>query len=206
MKRGVLTPNKFGAVCFLLWFFAVGVGAQTKTAAAGTPATVASVETPATVAPVETSATNDGPFSLTAQAMALPGGGETVAASDVGATYAITNAISLRSDNILAPSNGVQMYTGGVQWFPNLSGFLAKTKLNPKQFQFYLTGSAGIDRLVPSTGPSQQHIALLAGGGINYSPSSNGVFSVNLAEVRYAHIPGLANSTAIVSSGVNLTF
>jgi len=197
MKKGVLAPNKFGAVCFLLCFFAVGTGAQTTTAAAGTPATGASAEM---------SATNQGPFSLTAQAMALPGDGQTVAASDVGATYAITSTISLRSDNILAPSNGVQMYTGGVQWFPNLSGFLAKTKLNPKQFQFYLTGSAGIDRLVPAAGPSQQHIALLAGGGINYSPSSNGVFSVNLVEVRYAHIPGLANSTAIVSSGVNLTF
>ncbi len=196
MKRGVLAPNKFGAVCFLLCLFALGTSAQTTTTAAD----------PATGAPAGTPATNQGPFSLTAQAMALPGGGETVAASDVGATYAITNTISLRSDNILTPSNGVQMYTGGVQWFPNISSFLSKTKLNAKQFQFYLTGSAGIDRVVPASGPSQQHIALLAGGGINYSPSSNGVFSVNLAEVRYAHVPGFANSTAIVSSGVSLTF
>ncbi len=147
--------------------------------------------------------TNQGSFSLNAQAVALPGGGQTVAATDVGFTKAITSNFSLRDDNILAPSNGVQFYGGGANYFLP-TRFLAKTLLDPKSFQPYVTASAGVDRIVPASGPSQQHIAFLIGGGLNYKPA-NGVW-VNLFEARYAKLPGLANSTAIVSSGFTLNF
>jgi opacity protein-like surface antigen len=146
---------------------------------------------------------NQGSFSLNAQAVALPGGGQTVAATDVGATFAITTNFSLRDDNILAPSNGMQFYGGGGNYFLPTS-FLAKTKLSPSSFQPYVTASLGVDRIVPASGPSQQHIAFLIGGGLNYKPTS-GVW-VNLFEARYAKLPGLAVNTAIVSSGFTLNF
>jgi hypothetical protein len=146
---------------------------------------------------------NQGSFSLNAQAVALPGGGQTVAATDVGFTKAITPNLSLRDDNILAPSNGMQFYGGGGNYFLP-ARFLAKTLLDPKSFQPYVTICIGIDRVVPASGSSQQHIAFLAGGGLNYKPA-NGVW-VNLFEARYAKLPGVANDTAIISSGLTLNF
>lgn len=147
--------------------------------------------------------TNNGSFSLTAQAVALPGGGQTVAATDVGFTKQITTNFSLRDDNVLAPSNGLQFFGGGGNYFLPTS-FLKKTKLNPGNFQPYLTGSIGVDRIVPAAGSSQQHIAFLIGGGLNYK-ASNGMW-VNLFEARYAKLPGLASNTAIISSGFSLNF
>jgi hypothetical protein len=165
---------------------------------AGLLAAQTTSSTPAVVPP-----TNQGSFSLNAQAVALPGGGQTVAATDVGFTKALTPDFSLRDDNILAPSNGMQFYGGGANYFLPTS-FLAKTLLDPISFQPYVTASVGVDRIVPASGPSQQHIAFLIGGGLNYKPA-NGVW-INLFETRYAKLPGLANSTAIVSSGFTLQF
>jgi hypothetical protein len=147
--------------------------------------------------------TNQGSFSLSAQAVALPGGGQTVAATDVGFTKAITPNLSLRDDNILAPSNGMQFYGGGGNYFLPAS-FLKKTVLDPSSFQPYVTATVGVDRIVPATGPSQQHIGFLVGGGLNFKPAS-GVW-VNLFEARYAKLPGLASNTALISSGFTLSF
>lgn len=147
--------------------------------------------------------TNSGSFSLTAQAVALPGGGQTVAATDVGFTKQITANFSLRDDNVLAPANGLQFYGGGGNYFVP-TGFLKKTKLNPSDFQPYVTACLGVDRIVPATGPSRQHIGFLIGGGLNYK-ATNGVW-VNLFEARYAKLPGMANNTAIISSGFSLNF
>lgn len=161
----------------------------------------------ATVASAQTDGpTNAGKFSITANAVALPGGGQTVAATDVGGTFAVTNHLSFRSDNLLAPANDLQGYFGGVQYFLPTAKLLKKTTLNAKSFQFYLTGSVGVERIVPATGPNKQHIGVLAGGGANFDPTGSGKFSLNLFEVRYARLPGIAQNTAIVSSGLTLTF
>ena len=187
MKRAVLAA--FAALCVFGFIGALPAAAQTQTT---TPAPVAG----------ETPSSPQGSFSLTAQAVALPGGGQTVAGTVVGFTKSITGTVSLRNDDLLAPGSNLQGYFGGAQWFPNASKLLAKTKLTG--LQPYITGSVGIDRIVPASGPSQQHIAFLAGGGLNYTPSSGP--TVNLFEVRYARLPGLANNTAIVSSGFTLNF
>ncbi len=180
MKRTVIAV--FALVCL---FSAIPAAAQSSSSEAAAPPT------------------NQGSFSLTAQAVALPGGGQTVAATDVGATFQVTTNFSLRDDNLLAPSNGMQFYGGGANYFLPTS-FLKNSKLNPSSFQPYVTGSIGVDRIVPATGPSQQHIAFLIGGGLNYKPAT-GVW-VNLFEARYAKLPGLANNTAIISSGFTLNF
>jgi hypothetical protein len=52
----------------------------------------------------------------------------------------------------------------------------------------------------------QQHFAAVAGGGVNYDPTSSGNFSLNLIEVRWGHFPGFNNSTALISSGVKLSW
>jgi hypothetical protein len=180
-------------------FLFAGLAAAQTTTLTTEPSAHASTSTSATSAPP----TNQGSFSLSAQAVALPGGGQTVAATDVGFTKAIAPNFSLRDDNILAPSNGMQFYGGGGTYFLPTS-VLSKTLLDPNSLQPYLTASIGVDRIVPASGPSQQHIAVLVGGGLNYKPASG--MWVNLFEARYARLPGLANNTAIVSSGFTLNF
>jgi hypothetical protein len=187
-------------IALAAYFLVAGLAAaQTGTTRPADTSNSASTSTSTASAPP----TNQGSFSLSAQAVALPGGGQTVAATDVGFTKAITPNFSLRDDNILAPSNGMQFYGGGGTYFLPTS-IISKTLLDPSSLQPYVTASIGVDRIVPASGPSEQHIAFLMGGGLNYKPA-NGVW-VNLFEARYAKLPGLANNTAIVSSGFTLNF
>ena len=146
---------------------------------------------------------NQETFSLTAQPVALPGGGHTVAGTVAGFTFSPTPNVDLRSDNIFVAGSGFKGFFGGFNYrlpilstklnnvSPNVSGF---------RFQFYLTASAGIDQITSGSGKTQQHYAFLAGGGVNYDLTASGKFSFG-AEVRYAKLPGLANNTAIVSVG-----
>lgn len=138
-------------------------------------------------------------FSINASVVALssPASGA-IPASDVGGTFCVTDKLALREDSILAPAADLQAHLGGVNYaLPNI--WLAKTKLDPAQFQFYLTGSIGV-----GIAGDSQHIAALAGAGANYDPLKSGKFSVNLFEVRWAKLPGFNNSTAIFSSGIGL--
>jgi hypothetical protein len=195
MRRAVL------AVVAAVWLLSLSVLAVPTIFPGACRANAQSSSTPAPLAG-QAPTSPQGSFSLTAQAVALPGGGQTVAGTVVGFTKQLTSTVSLRNDNILAPGSSFQGYFGGVQWFPNASKLLAKTKL--RGLAPYVTGSVGVDRIVPATGPSQQHIAFLLGGGMNFTPPSGP--TINLFEVRYAKLPGLANSTAIVSSGFTLNF
>jgi hypothetical protein len=143
-------------------------------------------------------------FQLSAKVMSLPGGGVTSVATDIGATFAVTNNWLLRSDNILAPAVNLQGFFGGIQGpIPYAGKYLAKTNLDPKHFQPYITASLGAAHIVKASADSQQ-FAVLAGGGANYDPSGSGKFTINLFEARWAKLPGFANSTVIVSSGINL--
>jgi hypothetical protein len=145
--------------------------------------------------------TTQGTFSLAASAVALPGGVQTVAGTLLGQTFAVANTVSLRATEVMAPGLSMNAFLGGVQWFPNLTKILAKTKISTSQFQPYLTCSGGEDTL--STG---NHFAVTCGGGANYDPTNTGHFNVNLFEIQYARFPGATGSTAIISSGVRLTF
>lgn len=146
-------------------------------------------------------------FSLTSQAVALPGGHETVAATIVGATYNVTKNVALRSDNMMVPGSNLQAYFGGVEYTLDASKLLAKTSLPVNEFQPYVTASAGVDVVTPSGfAATQQHYAFLAGAGINYDPANTGHFAINLIEVRWAKLPGYANSTVVIASGVKLNF
>lgn len=150
--------------------------------------------------PSTNAATNSGQFTISASAVSLGASTGTTAVADVGGTFAVTTNLSLRSDNIVGSPN--QGYFGGFQYFLPAKKLLAKTNFDPATFQFYLTGSGGE---VLANG--LKHPGWLAGGGINYDPTHNGKFSVNLVEVRAARLPYVANGvTALVSAGVKLGF
>lgn len=146
-------------------------------------------------------------FSLTAQPIALPGGHQTVAGTVAGMTFTPTANFDLREDNILAPGANFQGFFGGFNYrLPIISTAVnnISPNLNGYRFQFYVTGSAGVDRI---TLPAQtkQHYAFLAGGGVNYDLTGTGRWTMGF-ELRYAKFPGNANNTVVVSMGPELHF
>lgn len=158
-------------------------------------------DTPPAVAPSST-------FSLSAQAIALPGNHQTVAGTIMGAKFNLSPNLALRSDNLLVPASDLQGYYGGFDYvLPSISNKIQNTSstLDGNHLQVYLTASAGINRIVPAVGTSQQHYSFLAGGGLRYDPLGSKNFSVNV-EVRWAKLPGYANSTVIVSASPTLRF
>ena len=161
---------------------------------------------PAAVATTPNPSTNLPTFTLNASVVTLPAGNQVSAATDIGGTFAVTDKLSLRSDNILAPAVNLGAYFGGIQYALPTAKLLAKTNLDPAHFQFYATASAGQARIQVGSSDPVAHFAALAGGGANYDPSGTGKFSVNLFEVRWAKLPGLSNSTVIVSSGLKIGF
>ena len=152
-------------------------------------------------APTPNPATTLSNFTLSASVVSLPGGGSTFPASDVGGTFAVTKTFWLRADNIVAPGPSMTANYGGVQYALPLAKLLKNTNLNANSFQFYATASLGSSRLA-----SGNHISELVGGGINYSPTGNGHFTTNIAEIRWAKFPGFSNSTVVFSTSLNWTF
>jgi len=150
-------------------------------------------------------------FSLTGQAIALPGNHQTVAASVSGLTFTPTPNFDLREDNVLVPGTNLMGFFGGFNYrLPAISTALNNVSptLNGYSFQFYLTGSAGVDRISPPAGsslPVAQHYAFLAGIGFNYKLSKGGAWTFG-GEARYAKLPGYANNTAIIGVGPTLHF
>jgi len=141
-------------------------------------------------------------FSLTAQPVALPGNHQTVAGTVAGVTFTPTANFDLREDNILAPGQNFQGFFGGFNYrLPAISTKLnnVSPNVNGYRFDFYITASAGVDRITLPTNTAQ-HYAFLAGGGITYDLTNSGTWTLGV-EVRYAKLPGLANNTAIVSVG-----
>lgn len=152
-------------------------------------------------------------FSLTGQAVALPGNHQTVPATVSGITMTVTPNFDLREDNVITSDAGLMGFFGGFNYrLPILSTKLnnASPTLNGNAFQFYITASAGVDRLsIPAFGSTAastaQHYAFLAGGGVNYRITAGGAWTFG-AEIRYAKLPGYQNNTAIVSVGPTLHF
>ena len=119
--------------------------------------------------------------SVGASALGLSGNNNAEAGTDVLATAVIWKSLTLRSDNILVPATSAAIFTGSVQYpFSNL---LAKT--NFPELEPYLTCGAGVNRLSPAGAAAYTNLAVLCGGGLNYTPT--GGVKVNLFEIRWLH-------------------
>lgn len=170
--------------CFLM-LFASAAFAQTATTTPTTPQVT--------------------PVSFTATAIALPGGGTTIAAAETGVLVNVTNNFSLRDKNVVG--SNFQYFGGGFNYYlPSLSTALNNISptLDGLRFQFWITGSAGVDRVTQSS-LTNEHYAFTAGGGVSYALSASGTWTLG-AEVEYAKFPGLANNTAIVKLGPSIHF
>lgn len=145
------------------------------------------------------------PVALTATAVSLPGNQTTVAAAETGFLVNVTNNFSLR-DKTLVGSN-FQYFGGGFNYYlPSLSTALNNISptLNGLKFQFWITGSAGVDRVTQGSS-TNEHYGFTAGGGVSYALSASGAWTLG-AEVEYVKFPGLTNNSAIVKLGPTLHF
>jgi hypothetical protein len=131
--------------------------------------------------------TNESKFTLDSKALGLSGGGTTVAATDIGVTFALTKNLSVRSDNILIGDNGnsgpsgpTQMFLAGVQYHLPSDWLIKHTWIDPQKFQLYAVAQLGVSRATDSN-----QLAGSAGGGANYDPTGSGKFLINLFEVRW---------------------
>lgn len=140
--------------------------------------------------------------SIGAAALGLTNSKQADAGTDIVLNFNLKGKLDLRSDNILSPGPGLQFYGGGFQ-YSFLENQLAKTNL--KGLQPYMTGSVGVDRIVPATPTpnAQSHIGFLVGGGLNWK-NANGV-TINVVEVRYADFPGYGRKP-VVSGGLSYMF
>ena len=147
-------------------------------------------------------------FSLGSSAFGLGGSSSAQPAADVVLSLnpglpGKLSSLSLVSDSLMDPSGDFQYYGGGVRFdLPNSAW--SKTNLAP--LSFYVRGTVGADRLVPPSGPSASHIAVMAGGGVEWK-LSNGV-QFNMVEVDWFHAPGSpwGNNAPAVSGGVSYLF
>jgi hypothetical protein len=147
-------------------------------------------------------------FTMSSTAVSLPGGKSTVAGTDTQMLLNITPSFSLRDSNFISPiGNGFQYFGGGFRYnLNNLSKNLnnMSTTLNGFRFQFYFTGTVGVDRVTVSN-TTKQHYGTTIGGGVSYALTSTGTWQLG-AEVEYAKFPGLNNNTAIVKLGPSIHF
>lgn len=142
-------------------------------------------------------------FSIGASALGVSPSSDASPASDVTLSLKFTSRVSLRSDNLLAPSADLQFYGGGIQ-VDLPTKLLAKTPL--AQLQPYAFGVLGSDRIVPASGASQAHVGFFAGMGLDWKV--NATMRMKLIEVGDLHTPGApwgANAPA-VSGGLSLFF
>ena len=144
-------------------------------------------------------ATNNGQFTLAAKVVPLFAKTGTIPAADLGGTFAISKNLSLRSDNIVAANQ--QGYFGGFQYFLSSPKLLAKTNFDPTTFQFYLSASGGL-----INNGTTQRPGFLAKGGVNYDPTHQGHFTVNLVEagVISGSIVNQGGVKPVISGGISL--
>jgi len=148
-------------------------------------------------------------FNIGAAAFGLGGATQATPASDViltlnpGLTQKFLSSLELRSDSVLAPGAGLQFYSGGFQYKVPYA-LPVSSPLHP--LSFYADVELGVDRIVPTAGPSQTHFSFMAGGGVNWT-LSNGV-TVNLIEINDLHAPGSpwGNDAPAIAGGVSYVF
>ena len=116
--------------------------------------------------------------------------------ADFGKTKA--NHLYVQGHELLAPTPGLSIYVGGLQFEPDLTALLKRTNLPVSNVGVYFNGAAGNG--VPSSGGS--HISFLAGGGVKYALTSTLTWqSLNVQYFRYG-----SNNGAAISTGLSFIF
>lgn len=158
-----------------------------------------------TTTPPPPTGTGQPNFSISGNVLGLSVNGAATPATIIGATFKVTDNVSLVSRNMLVPAfNWTGLY-GGVQYVLPTTNLLKNTTLNSANFQFYANAMLGESRYSVGTNVTN-HVGTWLGFGANKAVS--GAFTVNIVDVGWMHAPGLGNSKnyPVVSTGLQLNW
>jgi hypothetical protein len=163
------------------------------------------VSAQAQAATTSTTASASNGFAATSEAVAIRYSGEWSVGTHVTESYDFAdfgktkaNHLYVQGHELLAPTPGLSIYAGGLQFEPDLTALLKRTNLPASNFGVYFNGAAGNG--VPSSGGS--HISFLAGGGVKYALTSALTWqSLNVQYFRYG-----SNNGAAISTGLSFVF
>jgi hypothetical protein len=163
------------------------------------------VSAQAQAATTSTTASASNGFAATSEAVAIRYSGEWSVGTHVTESYDFAdfgktkaNHLYVQGHELLAPTPGLSIYAGGLQFEPDLTALLKRTNLPASNFGVYFNGAAGNG--VPSSGGS--HISFLAGGGVKYALTSALTWqSLNVQYFRYG-----SNNGAAISTGLSFIF
>jgi hypothetical protein len=152
----------------------------------------------------QTTSTSNG-FTASSEAVAVRYAGEWSVGTHVTESYDFAdfgksklNRLYLQGHELLAPTPGLSIYAGGLQFEPDLTALLKKTNVPAGNFGVYFNGAVGNG--VPSSGGS--HISFMAGGGVKYALTSALTWqSLNAQYFRYG-----SNNGAAISTGLSFIF
>lgn len=109
-----------------------------------------------------------------------------------------TEHLFVEGKELIGAQSGINAYTGGIKFQPDLSKLLAKTNVPADTFGIYFSASGGGGTF--STGGA--HAAYMVGGGIEYRSSST--LSWNPLQVQYVRIGN--QNAAVISTGLSFLF
>jgi hypothetical protein len=169
------------------------------------PARAQAASSPTT--PTTTSSAPALSFTASSSAIGMRLGGTTAVGTDIGETLAFTKSLSLRGDQILAPTLNFSGYYGGAVWQPDLTKVLAKTTLPANAFSLFARGAAGVSTNgAAPAGQTGTHISFVAGGGVNYATPVS--LKITALEIDYLRAPGFGGSGngQVYSAGLSFLF
>jgi hypothetical protein len=182
--------NKVGLVLLMIGLGALCAGrlqAQTMVPIPGTPTVTAATFTGGSDVIALHYAGTWGTGNLTTESFDL---------MDFGKTK--SEHLFLEGKELIGAQSGINAYTGGVKFQPDLSKLLAKTNVSPNSFGLYFSGSGGVGTL--NAGGS--HLAYMVGGGIEYR--ANSTLNWNPLQVQFVRIGN--QNAAVISTGLSFLF
>ena len=151
-----------------------------------------------------TTAASDG-FVASAAPIAFRIGGATSLGTEIDQKYDFvdfgakkTNRVYILGEEIEAPTAGLNIPLGGVEFSPDISTLLNKTNVPAGSLGIYFDGAVGI--ALPSTGSNS--VAFALGGGLHQTLTSS--LTWQTIKVQYVHVG--ARNAAEFSTGLSFAF
>lgn len=126
---------------------------------------------------------------------------------DIFGTYGVSTYGELREDNFLFPAANGTFFGAGYQYALDryVCPLVINTNLNCNKFSTYVNGNLGVGRTTIGTNASNA----LGGGfgaGVNWDPSGNGHYTINLVDFHYEHLAfaSVKGWTPIAAVGITL--